>query len=414
MENITVNTRSKKSWYPLGLFNDPVLENVFLFYLESTWQKSADAGECYETAARIDESNVYSWSDEWTKTANRLHALGDTCLAEQHKLTAGEAYLRAATYYRAALHRHPDSTTNNIKQLSLKVLKDFNKALTLLSYPFQAVSIPYQGTSLPGYFFRAAVKPHKKAPVIIFHSGRDAWAEDNLWIAEYALKRGYHCLLMDGPGQGKVIRLQGLPFRPDWENVITPVVDFLEQDCEVDMKRSVLMGFSMGGFLAPRAMTTEKRIKLCVANPGVLSWEEGVFDSLNRLIPDLMLIFQAGDYDLFDTKMAALMQTDPFIKWGITDEMWKNGASKPSELLRNFKAYTSAHLVKNITCRTLVVDGTGEEFSRGQAKKLYDALTCPKDFILFTEEDTGYLHCQTGALAISYTRIFNWIDKHIH
>lgn len=108
------------------------------------------------------------------------------------------------------------------------------------------------------------------------------------------------------------------------------------------------------------------------------------------------------------------MKVNSYVKWGITDEMWKYGVAKPSELLLKYQKYNSEGLVKNIKCRMLVIDGTGEEFSIGQAKKLYDALTCPKDYVLFTEEDTGYLHCQPGALAISYTRIFNWVDKNIH
>ena len=41
-----------------------------------------------------------------------------------------------------------------------------------------------------------------------------------------ALARGYNCLIFEGPGQGELIREQRIPFRPDWEKVVTPVVDF--------------------------------------------------------------------------------------------------------------------------------------------------------------------------------------------
>ena len=41
-----------------------------------------------------------------------------------------------------------------------------------------------------------------------------------------AVERGWHALIFDGPGQGAALYDQGLPFRPDWEAVITPVVDF--------------------------------------------------------------------------------------------------------------------------------------------------------------------------------------------
>jgi len=70
-------------------------------------------------------------------------------------------------------------------------------------------------------------------------------------------------------------------------------------------------------------------------------------------------------------------------------------------------------IVDQITCQMLVMDGTAEEFSAGQAKKLYDVLMCPKDYMLFTEEDTGLVHCQTGALAVATQRMFDWLDEHL-
>jgi len=86
----------------------------------------------------------------------------------------------------------------------------YASALRLLELPAEPVSIPYAGTTLPGYFFRCrpAVQP---APLLIVHSGRDAWAEDCKYLADAALERGYHCLLFDGPGQGRVLRLQDCP-----------------------------------------------------------------------------------------------------------------------------------------------------------------------------------------------------------
>jgi hypothetical protein len=45
-------------------------------------------------------------------------------------------------------------------------------------------------------------------------------------FAVAANRRGYHCLLFDGPDQGRVLITQGLPMRPDWENVVRPVIDY--------------------------------------------------------------------------------------------------------------------------------------------------------------------------------------------
>lgn len=80
-------------------------------------------------------------------------------------------------------------------------------------------------------------------------------------MAGQAAKRGYVCLIFEGPGQGEMIVKQELPFRPDWEKVVTPVVDFAVKLPGVDANRLAIIGFSMGGMLVPRALTFEKSIK---------------------------------------------------------------------------------------------------------------------------------------------------------
>ena len=67
------------------------------------------------------------------------------------------------------------------------------------------------------------------------------------------MERGYNCLAFEGPGQGGVIREQKIPFRFDWERVVTPVIDFLLENKEeyCFKKESIaLMGISLGGYLA--------------------------------------------------------------------------------------------------------------------------------------------------------------------
>lgn len=40
----------------------------------------ADIGECFETAARIEEGNRDSWYEAWTKTADRLRNAAEESL----------------------------------------------------------------------------------------------------------------------------------------------------------------------------------------------------------------------------------------------------------------------------------------------------------------------------------------------
>ena len=91
--------------------------------------------------------------------------------------------------------------------------------------------------------------------------------------------------------------------------------------------------------------------------------------------------------------------------------MWKFGAASPSQWMLKTTEYTLKDCADKIACPTLIIDSEAEQFFAGQAQKLYDALTCPKEFMLFTIEESAEEHCQAGAHAISHQRIFDWLDK---
>jgi pimeloyl-ACP methyl ester carboxylesterase len=399
----------RRPWYELKMMPDPILDQVLLFYLSEARMGMTDVGEVLDTASRVTAVDEYSWTREFQKTAARLAAAAEAGEKTGHTLGAGDSWMRAAAYYRAALHRHPDPTAPEIRLLAQKEVAAFTRAVKLLSLPVQPVRIPYEGTTLPGYFFRAP-RAGKTAPILIVHSGRDAWAEDDKSIAEEAMRRGWHCLLFDGPGQGQTLRLQGLPFRPDWEKVITPVVDFALRQPGVDPHRIALMGISMGGALAPRAAAFEKRLKLLVANPGVIDWGLVFNGFITERYPEIADMPEK-DPQGFNALMAQVIAQNPFMRWGLTDTMWKQGVSTPAQLVVDMKRYTNRAIAERITAKTLVVDGEAEEW--GQAKELFAALRCPKDYLLFTAAEAAQLHVQTGSTAVSNQRIFDWLEENL-
>jgi pimeloyl-ACP methyl ester carboxylesterase len=230
-------------------------------------------------------------------------------------------------------------------------------------------------------------------------------------VAFAALKRGYNCLLFEGPGQGGVIREQRIPFRHNWESVVTPVVDFALTLPETIPGRIGLMGISFGGLLAPRAAAFERRIKVLVANGGVWDFHsnfiKGQPEDFDKTLDDPAAAAQV------DKEIYAEMKKDITLRWVFNNGMYTFAARSPSELIRMTRPYRMAGVVDKIKCRVLVVDSEEDKDMAGQARQLYRALRCPKEFMFFTVKEGAEEHCQMGALLISSERIFNWLDENL-
>jgi hypothetical protein len=406
MPESLVTADGKRPWYDLNVTHDVLLDNKLLWYLSHAAQGMADVGEVLETGTRIDSDAA--WYPAWLATAHRVHGYADACLKQGHRLSAGKTYFRAADYYRAALIQHVVTDEADTRRTATLAKDCFDKAVQLLKIPAQFVSVPYEGGSLPAYFVRS---PHAaaKAPTIILHQGLDAWPEETWWASTGAMDRGYHILLLHAPGQGLARRLQGLPFRPDWEKVVTPAVDFVLRQPGVDHDRIILNGLSFGGFLAPRAAAFEHRLRACVANPGVLNWYEVVSANFP---PELLALLDTAP-EKVNAGFVEIGNKVPRVKFMLQDLAERYGASDAAGWLKAIRKYNSEPYVHQIKCQTLVMDGDGEIFMKGQAQKLYDALTCPKDYMRFTAEDTGLSHCQTGATLLAEQRMFDWLDANI-
>ena len=60
---------------------------------------------------------------------------------------------------------------------------------------------------------------------------------------------------------------------------------------------------------------------------------------------------------------------------------------------------------------SLVLDAEKDDSFPGQSNKVFEALSCPKKYILFTADEGAEEHCQCAAAAMSNQRIFNWLDE---
>ncbi|AJE43606.1 alpha/beta hydrolase family protein [Streptomyces nodosus] len=101
-------------------------------------------------------------------------------------------------------------------------------------------------------------------------------AAGHLWpgYGYEASVRGYNVVVFDGSGQQRMLFEWGIPFRPDWEHVITPVVDATLRLPGVDPERLALFGVSQGGYWVPHALAFEHRFAAAVIDDGVVDVSE--------------------------------------------------------------------------------------------------------------------------------------------
>src|SRR5919199_1800564 len=399
--------------------SDPTFSFQLLRAISETYYKGDDIGECLSTAYRIKEGDFESWHKEWLNTAQRIHKYADNSLAAGHKVSAREAYLRASNYYRTAEFLLMDPEDPRIQITWANSKECFRKAAELFSrqVKVEPVEIPYEQTTLPGYFYSSSnnnsttSSSKQKRPTLIAHGGFDSTLEELYTAAAApALERGYNCLTFEGPGQGEVIRKQKIPFRYDWEKVVTPVIDFVSENCieRCDLNRLALMGISMGGYLAARAAAFEHRIAACILNGGVYDGYDAIASSFPK---SLLTAIENGDSKAVNMELGIMMESDPNIRFNIQHGMWTAGVNTPYELIQGTKNYTIKNIVQNIKCPTLVLEAEKDDSFPGQPKQVYDALTSPKSYIKFTEEEGAEEHCQAGAPALSNQRIFDWLDE---
>jgi alpha-beta hydrolase superfamily lysophospholipase len=196
-----------------------------------------------------------------------------------------------------------------------------------------------------------------------------------------ATQRGYHCLLFDGPGQGAVLIEQGIRLRPDWENVVGPVVDFALTLPAIDADRIALSGWSLGGYLAPRAASGEHRLAACIADPG--NW--GIGPGLRQFALGYGLSQAEADAlpDLDEPtlrRMSDAISTNRRLRWSVIQRgFWVHGVRTLGDYLRSAERFTLEGRAEEIRCPTLITSADRDPLARG-VSSLHDALTARRRF----------------------------------
>lgn len=219
-----------------------------------------------EIAARGHDAGTPDFLRAWTALTDQLVAQAEEAERAGRTRNAGQLYFRATNYLCQSERMLANSDPNRIPTYR-RVLELAQKSIELRDPRISRVAIPYGDTTLPAYFSQAPATDGGPAPVIVLVNGLDS-TKEHMYTAshwEELAARGISCLMLDQPGTGEALRLQELPARIDAEDWAGAAVDWLENRSDVDVSRIGIVGWSLGGYYAPRAAAFEKRFALVVA-----------------------------------------------------------------------------------------------------------------------------------------------------
>ena len=337
--------------------------------------------------ARAHDDPDRAWQEEWGAMADKVAKIAETAAAEGRQITAGNNYMRAGNYYYSAerfIAPGPDKMA-----VYRKALACYRAALERLYPAVEAVDVPYEGKSLAAYFMPAP-GVGGRAPTVVLFDGMDNCKEMSVIFAglEFA-KRGLHTLAIDGPGQGETQRLRQIHSRPDYEVAGTAAYDYVASRGDVDHRRVAVMGYSFGGYQAPRIAAFEKRYAACVAL-GAMHWDLHGWqaDIRSRLARDSKTSF-TSDFQF----------------------RWVVGAPDNDTALEWAKRFTLEGAAQRIECPFLVVHGENDRIVPvEEARVLYERVGSKRKYIkIFTAEEGAAEHCQVDHRQMGVDYIGDWL-----
>lgn len=406
-------------------------DEQFAFYGEEVMALANNEGAATGEVLRIltgfiphDFESVYN---SFYPMAQAIHSQAVSAEANNDTVSAREAYLRAATYYRGAdFFLHANWSDPRIYSLWNQQLNDFDKAVAMLETPPENFTLKAYSPNVAGgefdvigRFFKAPGSGYK-TPTILVGSGYDG-SQEEAWhsIGIEILKHGYNFVSYEGPGQPTVRRQQNIGFIPDWWNVVTPVVDYLSNRSDVEMDRLALVGISFGGTLAPVAASREHRIKQVLAIDGLYSTQQV---TEQQWPPKLVGPFKNGSVSEFNEYIRAVQANTTYpsaLRWFIDQGLFAFNTHDPYDWFTRLGNITmNPEVVSNLTQPVFVAKGQDDTTTLNQPNIANNLLVSGrpsgKNLTWFHEFNTSLgagEHTTIGAEAQQGQVVIQWLRE---
>jgi pimeloyl-ACP methyl ester carboxylesterase len=427
------------------LFKSVTFNDEGLFVLGAAGCNVAEVGEVLTTFDAINAqtgnpSNLAQpdydvYVDEFLATSDRLASLAKASAAAGKTVTAKYQYLRASNYAAQALFfvlgtSQPDRE----EQLFDAVNARWKAALASTSPSPVQFTVQAGSYAMPVYLFRPDDAGTAR-PTLIICAGSDGQnVESTQFGLAAGLERGYNICLFEGPGQMSLLFKQKIPFTPEWDEVVGPVVETLAFRPDVESDRIGLVGTSFAGMLCARAAARTPGLRAVVLEPAAVDianiWGDPkdiadvkeVQEAPAAVRQKVQKEINAG----FLKEWSHLTPAEQFVihKRGeifTTQTQDDARAGKPPSdyfgLLEALIGFDYADDYRAITISTLLTANQGDTFFGKQPRQAFDLLTkvpaADKKLIEFTSAEGAQLHDQPMAPQFSQETIFGWLGQYM-
>jgi dienelactone hydrolase len=395
-----------------SFFADPTLNFQTLFALGVAGYGVSELGEVLSAVDRTRDagSSYQAFFDQFLALGQRLAREGSIALRNGRRATARSRYLRSAEYLSQALYfvlGTSQPTRARERAVYRQMQASWDQASQLFAPRFERVKIPYRGLRLPGYLLRPDASPRPR-PTVILNNGSDAQNVDlYAFGGAAALERGYNALIFEGPGQGSLLFEHNIPFTPEWERVVRPVMDLLARRSDVDRHRIAIVGWSFCGASVARAAAFDRRLAAVVLDPGVDDYIASF--KLGRI---QALANEGQQQEVNQLWAEVLARASPATRFTIAKRSEVFAQPTFYDQVRYMERFSlSPGLIGRIRAPTLVMEAEQEQFFPGQSLAVYRQLRTQKRLHRFTTSQGAEYHDEPMAPQARNEVLFGWLDE---
>lgn len=338
-------------------------------------------------------------SADWKR---ELIALGDEAMSEDRTGNA-IAYYRMSEFFMYDGDPDKKKYYEKATRLFYEYYADFFEG----EHPrIEKFDVPYENVKLP---VMHVVPEGVSKGTILLHGGNDSYFEEFLFTVLYMQEQGFEVYMFEGPGQGGVMRIQGMHFTHEWEKPVKAILDHCH------LKDVTIIGISLGGYLAPRAAAFDKRITKVVAWSIFPCFQDILVSmqpaSVQRAFHILMKLHARPLLNFVFEKKA---KKSPIIDWGIRHGCYAYEASDAYRYAKKLKFYDIEPVADKITQDMLILGANKDHFiDYHLISKEINMLKNVKSltFRLFTDKEEAENHCNVGNGKLAIDEILDWIYR---